>query len=500
MNNALFNKDSSGPVPVAQCRGGTDNQRARAVSSHSIAFASFEMLEPRQFMSVGHHHHAAPRTPAPSPTATFLQYITGSGASRTFSILYDSSTTSAGGIDRATVVGSDVRVFGPDGFAESATFTGATRYKPGNGMTARYRINGIKGGLYKIALLSNAVGDAFGNVVAPVTLGGFRVGSKGRTVPISSTYQPLAPSVQVVATTYGPSFAPPPIDTSFGTVVGAFNFGGTPYDLLGSTGVNVHFDSVTASSLSAGPVPAGTSPLLIQMSTGIPNDLFDASVGADPVYQSEIYSATWSTTSLKISGLDPARRYRFQFLHGDTRSSTYAYVSTPQMFELPTGQATNAPLAFNTTTIDADANMAVVVGGTTALTYRMPLCPTRGPSFSGMVIEAEDTLVPPQPPPAPPATLVRSSIRLTGSSQTFDIAYGAPPAGRETAPLALSNVLITSVGGFAAQASLVGINAATNVATYRIDGIAATGRYTISINDQSLGDLTLFNLRPQRWE
>jgi hypothetical protein len=449
------------------------------------SYAGVEALESRQLMS--------------GPTATFQQYVTGTADSRTFAIVYQGPAS----IDRASLGGDDVLVFGPTATPAPVTFLGSAPYKPGTGIVARYRVDGITRGEYKIIYGEGAVADTVGNRVTGGTAGGFFVGTRGRTVPRLFNYvppMPMPPSVMVVGTTYGPSFSAPPIDTSFGPVVRAIIFGGPPADVVGSTGVNVHFESVLAANAGA----AGAGPITVQLSSaGAPNDLFDAAVGTNRIYETEIYTASRSDEKMTISGLDPSRRYRFQFLHGDSRGGAYVYFSTPQMFDLPTGQATNAPLSFSTSTADADANMMVEVGGTTGLIYRMPQCPTRGPSFSSVVIEQGPSIAPPPLPAVlPTARFVRSSVRLSGSSQTFDIAYH-DAAGIDVATLDGTNVLVSGPDGFSALASLVkvtGVGRATDrVATYRIDGMRVTAGYTIYFAQQPVATVTLFYLRPENW-
>jgi hypothetical protein len=252
-----------------------------------------------------------------------------------------------------------------------------------------------------------------------------------------------------------------------------------------------------------GITPRPLSPITATITSPNPSDLADQTVGDRLVQETETFTLSGATETLTIAGLDPTRAYRFQFLHGDDRGGDFPYHSTPQMFEIPSGQTTNAPLAFGSLSGDTDSNTAVIVSGTTGLTYRMPPSDSRGPSFSAVVIEASPSVAPPTPVPFETASFVRSSVRITGSAQTFQIAYGDSSSAITAARLAQQEVLVTGAGGFAARAKLVAVGDFSTgnsvVATYSVDGIAFTSRYTVSVLGNPIAGVTLFYLRPQWW-
>ena len=63
---------------------------------------------------------------------------------------------------------------------------------------------------------------------------------------------------------------------------------------------------------------------------------------------------------------------------------------------------------------------------------------------------------------------------------------------------------MTGPNGFAARAKVIALDtgptADSAVATYQVDGIAFTSRYTLSVFDAPIAQVTLFYLRPQQWE
>lgn len=468
--------------------------------NHAQFARTLEALEARQLFAAG------------APSASFLHYVTGDADFRTFAIVYDGPAD----VDRATLGRNDVRVTGPGGFDASARFLGVARAKPGQAAVARYRVSGLSlGGEYDIRIRAQAVADADQQFVEPGSVGGFRIGRRGRTVPhgpLGSAIVAPVPAVQVLGIDYSQVGQSPAIDTSFGTVVQAINFGGGATDRIGSTGVNVHFgDGQLADGTS--PFTFFGGPVTISMASAGGSDLSNATVGIVSVFNTEIYTASNADQFLKVAGLDPAKRYHVQYLHGDGRVGQYPYYNGDQTFELPTGQSTTAPLTFNTNTLDANCNILVEVAGTTSVTCRMPPSPTRGPSFSGVVISVADgggggevTPQPPPPPVPPPATarFIRGSIRLVGSGQTFDVAYDNDAEPVTAASVAAVDLLVTGPRGFAADAVVVGFAPGApgepTIITYRVEGVDATSRYSIAANGEHLANTTLFHLRPVVWE
>lgn len=434
---------------------------------------SIEALEPRQLLTAG-------------PSATFMQYVKGAGTSRTFAVLYDSEQP----IDRASLNDYQVYIIGPGDFDAPATFVGAARHDPGTGWVVLYRIDGIMGGSYTIKSPYRGPVAQVGTP-NPGELGGFIVGKKGHTIPRGGEN---VPAVQVVGTTFGTSEFPPEIDTSFGTVVRAVNFGGDAETLTGSTGIDVDFDSQHATSVGAKRKhPRGSRASIQTVISANGEPLYEQITGDNPVFETEIYNASATPKTLTITGLDPARRYRIQYLHGDGNQGETPYTEASQVFTLPTGESATTSLQFNLVETDADCIMTIDVSGTTEVQYEMPGTQTRAASFSGVVIEASEDI-------APSGTdFIRSSVKLSGASQTFDLAFSGLAAA--VAKISSTPVVVTGPNGFSAVASLLGINTSgpSFVGTYRLDGIDVTGSYTISYNGQQVGRATFFYLRPVIW-
>lgn len=169
------------------------------------------------------------------------------------------------------------------------------------------------------------------------------------------------------------------------------------------------------------------------------------------------------------------------------------YAEASQAFTLPTGESATTSLAFNTTADDGDSNTIVDVSGTTGLEYQMPGTQSRAASFSGVVIEASDDIAPSG------SDFMRSSVKLSGISQTFDLAFSglAATAGK----ISTQPVVVTGPKGFSAVASLLQIRSSDQglVGTYRLDGIDVTGTYSIFVNGQQVVRATFFYLRPVIW-
>jgi hypothetical protein len=445
------------------------------------AVMGLERLEERRLCSA-----------ASPPTVAFSQYLKGSGTSRTFGVVYDGVDP----IKRNTLDNNDIWVFGGNDFGARAVFVGSAKTKHGNTLLARYRIDGLAGGTYSIEMGEGQVTDTLGAQVDPGIIGAFNVGRRGRTTVLDPSRS--GGMVQVIRTTWGPSSVPPAIDTAFGTVIGAMNFGGGAADVVGSTGAVVHFESRLASSLIVGAKRARaqvTTPFSVAIESPFAEDLFDATVGDQTVYESEVYTASNATETMEITGLDPTRTYQFQFLHGDTRFGEVEYDPTTQTFSLPSGATSQTDLMFGVTPGLADSNTVVVVTGTTSLRYDMPPAPARGPSFSGLVVSVSNS----GPAPTPTPKLKRGSVRLKGTSHTFDLTY----SGATAAGLASTNVQVTGPGGYSARATMVNVlfnTDGTQVATYRIDGVETTSSYSISVDGVDVGRTTLFFLVPVKWE
>jgi len=122
-----------------------------------------ELLEGRQLLSA-----------TSPPTVMFEQYVKGSGTSRTFAVYYDGVDA----IDKRTLDSNDIWVFGGNDFGARAVFVASAKTKRGNGLIARYRIDGILGGNYSVEMGEGEVRDIFGAMVNPGTIGAFRWGAR----------------------------------------------------------------------------------------------------------------------------------------------------------------------------------------------------------------------------------------------------------------------------------------------------------------------------------
>jgi len=105
--------------------------------------------------------------------------IASAGASSyEFAVLYSDEV----GIDAASIGSGDVRVTGPNQYAEVAQIVSVSSANNGTFVTAKYRITPPGGswstadnGIYQMQLLGNEVADVNANFAAPGTLGSFKV-------------------------------------------------------------------------------------------------------------------------------------------------------------------------------------------------------------------------------------------------------------------------------------------------------------------------------------
>src|SRR4051794_214150 len=105
-----------------------------------------EALEPREMFSN-------------APLATFMNYVKGTGGSRTFAVLYDGPAP----ILRGSIGADDVFVTSSNESYFTAVPVGIARAKAGSPTLVRYRVDGLKGtGTFTIHVRAGAVADTTG--------------------------------------------------------------------------------------------------------------------------------------------------------------------------------------------------------------------------------------------------------------------------------------------------------------------------------------------------
>jgi hypothetical protein len=162
-------------------------------------------------------------------------------------------------------------------------------------------------------------------------------------------------------------------------LIAAFNFGKADITTQGI--------SFVGTNNSIGPFTVGA-----QTYTFGGNDLtVDSSIGANPLFHSEVFTSGVGAMSLSISGLDASKSYRVQFLHGDSRSLSYAASMT---YTDSSNTTINPTLNFGTDDSFANFNQIIEVWGSTSLFASMPNSAGRGPSFSGLVVSEVNSAVP----------------------------------------------------------------------------------------------------------
>ncbi len=123
---------------------------------------------------IGAFEFLPPGTPIASGT---FSNLTSAGSTYTFQVTFTDDTA----IDVSTVGANDVRVTGPNGFDQIASFVTIDNNTNGTPRTATYSITGPGGsfttaanGTYTVVLLPNAVSDTSGNAVPAGALGTFQ--------------------------------------------------------------------------------------------------------------------------------------------------------------------------------------------------------------------------------------------------------------------------------------------------------------------------------------
>ncbi len=127
---------------------------------------------------------------APQANTLVAASLTSGGTTHSFTVAFSDNQA----LDVSSLDGGDIRVTGPGGFSQLATFVSVTPAS-GTSRTATYRISAPGGawdsadnGVYTVALQASQVRDAAGNPVAAKTLGTFSVNISASR---STIYLPL---------------------------------------------------------------------------------------------------------------------------------------------------------------------------------------------------------------------------------------------------------------------------------------------------------------------
>ncbi len=140
---------------------------------------------------------------APSASVTVSNITSDGGTTHSFTVQYSDNLA----INVASLNSTDIRVTGPNGYDQLATFIGVDINSNGTPRTATYQISAPGGswdladtGIYTIAMEGNQVFDSAGNAVAAGTLGSFSVTVDTVAPDTTITASPLNPSNSTTAT------------------------------------------------------------------------------------------------------------------------------------------------------------------------------------------------------------------------------------------------------------------------------------------------------------
>ncbi|MDX2213899.1 MAG: Calx-beta domain-containing protein [Oculatellaceae cyanobacterium bins.114] len=125
-------------------------------------------------------------TTPPTAQLTAPTLTTGGGANYTFTVTYSDNAA----VDVSSLDGSDIRVTGPSGFDQPATFVGVTPSGNGSPRTATYQImagdgnwNFNENGTYTVSLQPNQVNDTSNNPALGRSLGTFQINVPSSEAP-----------------------------------------------------------------------------------------------------------------------------------------------------------------------------------------------------------------------------------------------------------------------------------------------------------------------------
>jgi hypothetical protein len=135
---------------------------------------------------------------APTATLTAADVTLAAGSSYTFTVTYSDNLA----LQVSQLDDNDIRVTGPNGFDQPATFVSVDATDDGTPRTATYQISApgdtwdaADNGDYTVAIAADQLADTVGNSSAAGTLGSFRVAI---TAPGTTLYLPLIVSTPVV--------------------------------------------------------------------------------------------------------------------------------------------------------------------------------------------------------------------------------------------------------------------------------------------------------------
>ncbi len=434
-----------------------------------------------------------PDTTAPTASLTSASNITSSGAT-TYSFTVTFSDNIA--IKVSTLGSTDIRVTGPNGFTQTATFVSVDTNTNGTPRVATYRINTPGGtwdttdnGTYTIAMLASQVSDTSSNFVVAGTLGTF-------TVNIPDTTPPTLSAITSTGLT-----------NSSGTVTWTSNEAADSQVEFGTTtsygsSTTLNASMVTSHSVNVTGLQPGT---LYHYRVKSKDAAGNLTTSADFTFTTATVDTSAPTASFSLSNV-PApggNMYTFTVTFSDnaaidvsTLGSTNFVVTGPNGF--------NQAATFLSVNINSNGAVRTATyamnppGGTWSLgdngTYTVTLnanevADTSGNFVAGgsnatFSVNIADTT-------APTAQLATSNINTGGGlTYSFTVTY-SDNVTIDASTIGSTNVRVTGPNGFSQVATLVAVNDSSNgsprTATYQIScpggywDIGDNGTYTISM-------------------
>jgi hypothetical protein len=183
----------------------------------------------------------------------------------------------------------------------------------------------------------------------------------------------------------------PTLDTSFGQLELAYNFGGTGEQIedgIRFTDNSALGDNPTYGTTNGITVAASTQPPQGQTSRNFNND----DIG-DDLWQAFSYTDKGGALTLAITGLDAGRKYQVQLLFGDNRDKWYGnYVNQRVTATVEGSGVASTALSFGAETGNPYALLTIELSGSSFVKFTMPAAAPKvsaGPSIAGVVVHSQ---------------------------------------------------------------------------------------------------------------
>ncbi len=459
---------------------------------------------------------------APTASATVANITNAGGTTHTFTVQYNDNVA----VNVSTVDSSDVRVTGPNGFNQIATFVSVDTATDGTPRTVTYQITAPGGawdasdnGSYTLAVEPNQVQDTSGNSVVAGVIGGFSVAADGTT--------PTAIASVANITAAGGATHTFTVQYSDNLAMSVSTFGNGDVRVTGPNGFNQLATFVSVDTATDGTPRTVTYQITVPGGTWDVNDNgnYTLAVELNQVQDTSgnsVAAGTLDNFSVAIDGIAPTANasvtnitvaggttHTFMVQYSDnvavdvsTLSNGDVRVTGPNGFnQLATLVSVDQPTDGSPRT--ATYQITAPAGTWNALdngSYTLAIEPNqvRDTSTNALVASPLDTFTVTIDGIAPTASANAASITTAGgATHTFTVQYSDDVAV-DVSTLNSSDIRVTGPNGFDQLATFVSVDAATNgtprTATYQINAPGGTwdvidnGSYSLIVEPNQVID------------